>query len=335
VCARCPGHRSVYGTGTGHEAAPHAGDGRIPRSARWPTSAWPVCRRFRATTFIAVAMAHVYDEPPRLPADVPAAVRDVVRTAMVKDPARRYPTGAAHGRPPHDGRPNRGQPLVRPGRCRPSTATTARLATGRAGAHHRAPPTRRPVPYPRNGARSAEVATAAASLAIVGIAISRSCWLHFIPVFPQVHRRHNRCRPGRPGPAPGRGRRGRPASPARAAERRRPINRRARGMRASREPRRRPPRRPAPAPSTAPPVTATPTGGSGPSAAPGPSSSGGDTSGGGGYVGRRLRRRRRRRDPDTTAQHHRMTTVFGALFLDRWITITRVDRPSVCDGRKN
>jgi serine/threonine-protein kinase len=44
---------------------------------------------------VTVAMRHLDEDPPPLPDDVPTEVRDVVGTAMAKDPARRYPTAAA------------------------------------------------------------------------------------------------------------------------------------------------------------------------------------------------------------------------------------------------
>ncbi|MFD0576921.1 protein kinase domain-containing protein [Dactylosporangium darangshiense] len=44
---------------------------------------------------VAIAVHHLNDEPPPLPADVPAPVRDVITTAMDKQPSRRYPSAAA------------------------------------------------------------------------------------------------------------------------------------------------------------------------------------------------------------------------------------------------
>ncbi|MEU8191951.1 serine/threonine-protein kinase, partial [Micromonospora carbonacea] len=42
-----------------------------------------------------VAVRHLDDEPPELPADIPGPVRDLVSRALAKDPAARYATGAA------------------------------------------------------------------------------------------------------------------------------------------------------------------------------------------------------------------------------------------------
>ncbi|MEU8261787.1 serine/threonine-protein kinase [Micromonospora sp. NPDC048999] len=42
-----------------------------------------------------VAVRHLDDEPPELPADIPQPVRDLVARALAKDPAERFPSGAA------------------------------------------------------------------------------------------------------------------------------------------------------------------------------------------------------------------------------------------------
>jgi serine/threonine-protein kinase len=49
---------------------------------------------FTGESMVEVAMRHVHDEPPPLPADVPPSVRAVVERAMAKDPAARWPSGA-------------------------------------------------------------------------------------------------------------------------------------------------------------------------------------------------------------------------------------------------
>jgi serine/threonine-protein kinase len=51
-------------------------------------------RPFEGDNPLEIAMRHVRDAPPPLPADIPPAVRQVVERAMAKDPAARYRTAA-------------------------------------------------------------------------------------------------------------------------------------------------------------------------------------------------------------------------------------------------
>ena len=50
-------------------------------------------RPFSADSAVSVAMMHIRDQPPPLPADVPSAARALIEAAMVKDPRQRYRTG--------------------------------------------------------------------------------------------------------------------------------------------------------------------------------------------------------------------------------------------------
>ncbi|TFV57560.1 serine/threonine protein kinase [Geodermatophilus sp. DF01-2] len=52
-------------------------------------------RPFDGESQVAVALAHINRPPPPLPADVPPAVRLLVERALAKDPADRFPDGAA------------------------------------------------------------------------------------------------------------------------------------------------------------------------------------------------------------------------------------------------
>jgi hypothetical protein len=54
-------------------------------------------RPFEGDNPLEIAMRHVRDAPPPLPPDIPAAARQIVETAMAKDPAARYPSAAALG----------------------------------------------------------------------------------------------------------------------------------------------------------------------------------------------------------------------------------------------
>ena len=55
-------------------------------------------RPFNGENPIAVAMAHVRDEPPPLPPDIPPPVAALVMRMLTKDPARRFPDGGAVAR---------------------------------------------------------------------------------------------------------------------------------------------------------------------------------------------------------------------------------------------
>jgi serine/threonine protein kinase len=50
-------------------------------------------RPFRAESAVAVAMMQVRDEPPPLPATIPAPARELIEAVLVKDPKLRYATG--------------------------------------------------------------------------------------------------------------------------------------------------------------------------------------------------------------------------------------------------
>ncbi|MEV0567474.1 protein kinase [Dactylosporangium sp. NPDC050588] len=50
---------------------------------------------FTGESMLQIALRHAHDEPPPLPSDVPPAVRSVVARAMAKNPADRWPSGAA------------------------------------------------------------------------------------------------------------------------------------------------------------------------------------------------------------------------------------------------
>ncbi len=52
-------------------------------------------RPFDGASQVAIALAHINRPPPPLPADVPPAVRLLVERALAKDPADRFPDGAA------------------------------------------------------------------------------------------------------------------------------------------------------------------------------------------------------------------------------------------------
>jgi serine/threonine-protein kinase len=236
---------------------------------------------FPGNDVIAVAMAHVYDEPPALPADIPAAARDVVMTALAKDPASRYPTGAAMAMAARRAAADPRTAASAAATTAPSTATTARFAPAESAATGIARPAVPPAPpVPRQRRSKHGVAAAVASLAIVGVAIA----VLLAAFHPGVSGTKPPGQPTAPGPA------GASAGPARSgspgqsgANGRTPPSHQSSGAGHSGKPgATTATTKPAtPAPSTAPPQTGAPTGSTGPSAAPSPSSGDGGTSGGG------------------------------------------------------
>jgi serine/threonine-protein kinase len=54
-------------------------------------------RPFEGDNPLEIAMKHVREQPPPLPADIPPPVRTIVERAMAKDPAARFPTASALG----------------------------------------------------------------------------------------------------------------------------------------------------------------------------------------------------------------------------------------------
>ncbi|MEV4361431.1 serine/threonine protein kinase [Nonomuraea sp. NPDC049625] len=52
-------------------------------------------RPFDGDSAVTIALKHIREAPPPLPADIPQAVRTLVEVALSKDPARRYPTARA------------------------------------------------------------------------------------------------------------------------------------------------------------------------------------------------------------------------------------------------
>ncbi|MFI7642782.1 protein kinase [Nonomuraea sp. NPDC049400] len=52
-------------------------------------------RPFDGDSAVTIALKHIREAPPPLPAEIPSAVRTLVEVALSKDPARRYPTAKA------------------------------------------------------------------------------------------------------------------------------------------------------------------------------------------------------------------------------------------------
>jgi serine/threonine-protein kinase len=88
--------------GTAHYLSPEQANGRPVTPASDVYSLGVVAyeclagrRPFDADTPVGIAMAHLYEDPLALPADVPADVSDLVAQALAKEPEARFATAAA------------------------------------------------------------------------------------------------------------------------------------------------------------------------------------------------------------------------------------------------
>jgi eukaryotic-like serine/threonine-protein kinase len=107
-------------------------------------------RPFTGDGALTVAMKHIKEPPPPLPADLPPNVRELIEITLVKNPGMRYRSGGpfadavaavrAGRRPP---RPSQTPP---PGRASPAAIPSSPQVRTVAPAGGRTPPTRRPRP---------------------------------------------------------------------------------------------------------------------------------------------------------------------------------------------
>jgi hypothetical protein len=109
-------------------------------------------RPFEGDNPLEIAMKHVREQPPPLPADIPPPVRAIVERAMAKDPAARFPTALALGqvaRRAAAGLAGTGGPAASSG---PVPAQTSPGPVGTAAATVPRPPTRVSAAYPASPA---------------------------------------------------------------------------------------------------------------------------------------------------------------------------------------
>ena len=91
-------------------------------------------RPFERDSPVVTALAHVRDEPPPLPDDVPAHLRETVRVALAKDPAARFPSAGAFATALHGGPLEAGAGTPSPPGSDAPTVVAAAAGAGVAGA---------------------------------------------------------------------------------------------------------------------------------------------------------------------------------------------------------
>jgi eukaryotic-like serine/threonine-protein kinase len=119
-------------------------------------------RPFRAESAVAVAMMQVRDQPPPLPASVPAHARELIEAVLVKDPNQRYATGGEMAAAVAAVR--RGERLPAPGSLTgPFTPSRARPVLTPPKPAKPSTPLRRPVTPASSAAQPKTPATAAST----------------------------------------------------------------------------------------------------------------------------------------------------------------------------
>jgi serine/threonine-protein kinase len=146
---------------------------------------------FMGNNAVAIAMHHLNDDPPPLPVDVPEPVRDLVTTAMAKDPASRFPTAEAMANAAADAAPQPTTPSADASADASADDRTVVIPPVAAG-------TRRP------SRRTAMAwALVLASLAVVGVLLSLASPAGFLPGSPDPPASPQNQPPGSPGAGQG------------------------------------------------------------------------------------------------------------------------------------
>ncbi len=114
-------------------------------------------RPFTAERAVSVAMMHIRDQPPPLPADVPQGARALIESALVKDPRRRYGTGGEFAAAVAAVRCGQRPPPMTP---RAGSASTARLPQAQAPASSPQMSSTQAVSQPPGGRRAGRIALA-------------------------------------------------------------------------------------------------------------------------------------------------------------------------------
>ncbi|WP_433608290.1 protein kinase domain-containing protein [Dactylosporangium sp. CA-139114] len=134
---------------------------------------------FTGNSPLEIAIKHLQDEPPPLPATLPPATRALIERAMAKDPADRFPTAAAMAAAARAARDGTAEDLALAPAVRASAPTTVIAAPGATPADGDVPG--RPVWMPI--AATAAVIALVAGVILAVVALSRKA---FDPSFPDA-----------------------------------------------------------------------------------------------------------------------------------------------------
>ncbi|MEO3807108.1 serine/threonine protein kinase [Nonomuraea sp. B1E8] len=125
-------------------------------------------RPFDGDSAVTIALKHIREAPPPLPAEIPPAVRTLVECALSKDPARRYPSAKAMSEAARAAASGQPSPVPEPAQAPPAAAPP--MEAYQTGAHQQASQDTN-VSERRGGSRRAAKAPRRTGL-ITGIAVA-------------------------------------------------------------------------------------------------------------------------------------------------------------------
>jgi serine/threonine-protein kinase len=140
-------------------------------------------RPFEGDQPLEIAMRHVREAPPPLPADIPPSVRVIVERAMAKQPAARWPNAAAFGQVARRAAAELGatSPPVAAGAPRANGPAPAKTGAPAPGTRVLVPPSNRggpvpgylrtPVPQPRRGMSAGTVVAIIVAVVLVAVCV--------------------------------------------------------------------------------------------------------------------------------------------------------------------
>ncbi|TDE56100.1 serine/threonine protein kinase [Nonomuraea mesophila] len=128
-------------------------------------------RPFDGDSAVTIALKHIREAPPPLPAEIPPAVRTLVEVALSKDPGRRYPSAKAMSEAARAAASGQASPVPEPVQAPPAGQAAPPMEAYQTGAHQQAAAQDTNVSERRGGSRRAAKAPRRTGL-ITGIAVA-------------------------------------------------------------------------------------------------------------------------------------------------------------------